>query len=233
MKRLPCLIALAALAACSRPAEQAAEPAPAALSAAPVSAQPPPVDFDVPAGTYAIDRQHASVNFRVSHMGFSNYTARFTRFDATLRFDPKNPAASSVTATIDPASLQTNYPEPDKLDFDKQISGPEFLDAPRFPQMTFKSTSVQPTGPNTAKVTGDFTFHGVTRPVVLDVTYNGGYARMAMDPSGSRIGFSARGRLNRSEFGAGGGVPPAGSSLGVADAVEVIIEAEFTRPADK
>lgn len=224
------VITCAALAACTKPPERAAAPA---MSAAPVSASAPPVEFNVPAGTYVIDKAHASLNFRVSHMGFSNYTARFTRFDATVQLDPKNPAASSVSATIDPASLQTNYPDPKALDFDKQISGPEFLDAPKFPQMTFKSTRVEPTGANTAKVTGDLTFHGVTKPVTLDVTYNGGYAKMAMDPSGSRIGFSARGRLNRSEFGAGYGVPAAGSNMGVSDAVEVIIEAEFTRPAGK
>ena len=224
MKQLAVAGALV-LAACSPPAERAHAPPPAPAPAKPVAA-------DIPAGAYRLDKAHASLNFRVNHMGMSHFTARFTRFDATVQLDPKQPAMSSVTATIDPASLQTNYPDP-KYDFDGQIEGKEFLDAPKFPQMTFKSTRVEPTGPTTARITGDLTLHGVTRPVTLEATYNGGYGKMSLDPSGSRIGFSARGTLNRSEFGVGFGVPAPGTTLGVSDAVEVIIEAEFTRPLDK
>jgi polyisoprenoid-binding protein YceI len=226
MKRLiATTVALAALAACSPPPAQKA-PAPAAAAAAPAR----PAAIDIPAGTYALDKAHASLNFRVNHIGMSRYTARFTRFDATLQLDPKNPAAASVTATIDPASLQTNYPDP-KYDFDGQIEGPEFLDAPKFPQMTFRSTKVEPTGPNTARVTGELTLHGITRPVVLETTYNGGYAKNAMDPAGSRIGFSAHGTLKRSDFGIAFGIPAPGTTMGVGDPVEVLIEAEFTRAA--
>lgn len=228
MKRLLATGFVLALAACSpAPADKA--PAPAAPAPAPAA----PVAADIPAGTYKLDKPHASLNFRVNHMGMSHFTARFTRFDATLRLDPAHPELSKVTAEIDPASLQTNYPEPQKLDFDTQIEGKEFLDAPKFPKMTFVSTKVEPTGPRTAKVTGDLTLHGVTRPVVLDATYNDGYGKTAFDPSGSRIGFSAKGSLNRSEFGIGFGVPTPENKFGVSDAVEVIIEAEFTRPLDK
>jgi polyisoprenoid-binding protein YceI len=71
----------------------------------------------------------------------------------------------------------------------------------------------------------------VTRPVTLAVTFNGGYAGHPLDPFGARIGFSAHGSLMRSAFGISEGIPPAGSSFGVGDAVEILIEAEFTRPA--
>ncbi|HEX6860170.1 MAG TPA: YceI family protein [Caulobacteraceae bacterium] len=195
-------------------------------------AEPTPDAYGAPAaGTYKLDLAHASVNFRVSHLSFSNWTARFTKFDATLTGDPANPAASQITATIDASSLQTNYPLPD-LDFDKQLTGEGWLEADKYPTMTFRSTKVDVTGPKTAKVTGDFTMHGVTRPVTLDVTYNGGYGGHPYDPN-SRIGFSAHGVIKRSDFGVSQGIPAPGSIMGVGDAVEVIIEAEFTGPKGK
>lgn len=199
--------------------------APAAKTAAPATAAPGP-QVTAPAGRYRTDPMHSSLNFRVNHMGFSHYTARFLKFDATLDFDPRDIAGMKLTATIDPTSLQTNYPEPQTLDFDKQIEGPEFLDAAKYPAITFVSTKVAQTGPDTADVTGDFTLHGVTRPLTLHVRYNGGYPGMSMDPGG-RIGFSAAGTLKRSAFGVGFGIPAPGSNLGVSDEVEVIIETEM------
>ena len=85
-------------------------------------------------------------------------------------------------------------------------------------------------GPASAAVTGDLTLHGVTRPVALTIDFNGGYAGNAMDPAGSRIGFSARGALQRSDFGVDFSIPEPGSSMGVGDRVTFGIEAEFTRP---
>lgn len=220
MHRLLPLAALAVLAACSpRPQAEAVAP-----DAKPAQAAQAP--SDAPAGDYALDLAHTSVTFRVSHLGFSRYTARFTKADGALKFDPGNPAAQSVTATIDARSLQTSYPEPEKLDFDAQVEK-DFLAADKFPAITFKSTKVEPTGPRTAKVTGDLTLHGVTKPVVLDVTFNGGYKPNAMD--GARVGFSAKGTIRRSDFGLTVGLPAPGTNMGVFDDVEVIIETEFTR----
>ena len=189
-----------------------------------------PAATGVPAGTYVLDRNHASLIFRISHLGFSNYTARFTRFDVRLDLDPADPAASSVIATIDARSIETDNPDP-ALDFDHQLQNQEWLNTAQFPQMTFRSTGLELTGPNSARVPGELELHGVTRPVVLQVTFNGGYASHPLDPSGARIGFSARGALKRSEFGMTAGLPPPGSSFGVGDEVEILIEAEFTRPA--
>ncbi|HEV7384163.1 MAG TPA: YceI family protein, partial [Phenylobacterium sp.] len=120
-----------------------------------------------------------------------------------------------------------NYPDPAKLNFDAQIER-EFLETAKFPAITFKSTKVTLTGKNTAKVTGDFTLHGVTKPVTLDVTYNGGYPPNAFDPGGARVGFSAHGAFKRSAFGMGMGVPAPGSNMGVSDDVDVAIETEFS-----
>ena len=214
--------AAAALAACS-PAPTTATKAPAATTPAPKAAV-----SDAPAGTYFLDPSHASVNFRVSHMGFSNYTARFTGLEAVLKFDPANPQAATVVAHIDPRTIQTNYPDKKTLDFDAELHGPEWLDSGKFPQITFVSTKVEQTGPATAKITGNLSLHGVTKPLTLDATFNGGYAGNSMDPGGARIGFSAHGTLNRGDFGVAYGIPAPGTTMGVSDAVEIIIEAEFT-----
>jgi polyisoprenoid-binding protein YceI len=228
MRRLVSLATLIALAACSpRPGGEAktdAAAAPDAKPAATAAAQPP---TDAPAGTYKMDRDHTSVNFRLSHIGFSRYTARFTKMDGTLVFDPANPTAQSVTATIDATSLQTNYTDSAKLDFDSMLEK-DFLDTKNHPTITFKSTKIDVTGPKTARVTGDLTLRGVTKPVVLETTWNGGYKPNAMDPNGARIGFSAHGTFKRSDFGMTAGLPAPGTTMGVGDDVEVMIETEFT-----
>ena len=181
---------------------------------------------DAPAGEYRLDRSHADLSFRVNHIGFSMYTARFSDFDATLHFDPANPASMRLQATVNVGSLALPAPP---QGFAAEMLGPQWFDAVRFPTMTFRSTTIELTGANTARITGDLTLHGVTAPVALDVTFNGGYAGHPMDPNG-RIGFSARGSLLRSAFGMGYGVPPPGSSMGVGDEVEIVIETEFTGP---
>lgn len=185
---------------------------------------------DVPAGTYRIDPTHASLLFRVDHMGFSKYTARFTGFEATLEFDPQDPAASALTATVDATTLETDFPFPEQVDFDAQLQGKDWLNTAEHPRLTFRSTGVELTGTNTARIEGELTLRGVTRRMALDATFNGGYPGMSMDPN-ARIGFSARGVLTRSEYGMAYGIPPPGSRMGVGDQVEVIIEAEFSGPA--
>jgi polyisoprenoid-binding protein YceI len=187
---------------------------------------PPPVPGSIPAGSYSLDKPHASLIFRVSHLGFSHWTARFTNFDAKLQFDPARPAVSQVTVTIDPASLTPDNPP---AGFVSSLLGVQWFDVGQFPQMTFRSTRVQAVAPNTLHITGELTLHGVTKPVTLDATYNGGYAGHPMDPH-ARIGFSAHGALKRSDFGISLGIPQPGSTMGVGDEVEFTIEAEFSGP---
>lgn len=188
-----------------------------------ISAPAPP--REPPAGVYVLDKAHTRVSFRVSHLGFSHYTAHFSTVEGRLKFDPAAPAAMAVQATIDPKSLVLNTPPPG---FHDELMGKTWFDAADFPTMTFKSTKVVPTGANAAKVTGDLTLRGVTKPVTLDVTYNGGYPPMQFDPGGARIGFSAHGTLKRSDFGMKSGIPAPGSNMGVSDDVEVAIETEFS-----
>ena len=167
--------------------------------------------------------------FSVSHLGFSEYTAFFRTVEATLTFDPAKPESMVLDARIDPASVETLYPDP-ALDFNAVIAGESFLDAKTFPDLTFKSTRVRQTGPREATVTGDLTMHGVTKQVSLRVRYNGGYAGHPLDPGGARIGFSAEGALFRSDFGMGFGIPAPGTTIGVGDLVTIRIETELLNP---
>jgi polyisoprenoid-binding protein YceI len=192
-------------------------------------AEPAPPLMTAPAGSYVLDKAHASLLFRVDHIGFSRYTARFRHFDAQLEFDPEDLARSSVTATVDAASIETDYPDPAQLDFNAMLRGEQWLDTAQYPQMTFRSKTIAVTAPNSMRIDGELTLRGVTRPVVLEATYNGGYEGHPLDPR-ARIGFSAHGTLRRSEFGMGYGVPAPGTRMGVGDEVEIIIEAEFSGP---
>ena len=190
-----------------------------------------PKPTEAPAGRYTVEKSHASLLFRVDHLGFSMYTARFKSFDATLDLDPAAPEKASLVASVDAASIETDFPYPDMEDFNATLAGPDWLDAAAHPQMTFRSTAIEMTGPDTARVTGDLSIRGVTRPFTLEARFNGGYKGFAPYDPNARIGFSARGVLQRSAFGVSYGVPTPQSPLGVGDDVEVIIEAEFTGPA--
>lgn len=174
----------------------------------------------LPAGAYQMEKPHASLLFRIKHMGLSYYTGRMTDFDATLDFDPKNPTASHVKAIINPLSVQADHPT-DK-DWDRRI-GEDFFEGKDFPQIVFESTKVETTGEFTGKVTGNLTFMGETHPVTLDVTYNGGIDNAPLYQMRSAVGFSARGKFDRTDFGL-----TRYSSI-VSDEVEVIIEIEFTK----
>jgi polyisoprenoid-binding protein YceI len=221
MKRLLILSLLGPLALVATATQAADKPAAQSASA------PSPSTAPVPAGAYTLDKAHASLLFRVNHLSFSHWTARFAKFDAQLQFDPANPSKSSVKVTVDPKSISAdNVPD----SFLTTLAGPEWLDAGKYPQMTYRSTKVERNGPHGLRISGELTLHGVTKPVTLAATYNGGYAGFpGLDPH-ARIGFSAKGALKRSDFGVAYGIPAPGTTMGVFDDVEVIIEAEFSGP---
>jgi polyisoprenoid-binding protein YceI len=196
------------------------------LSQATESAGPPAMAAP-PAGAYKLDKSHASLVLRASHMGFSTYTTRFSRFDVDLTFDPRNLPASKVVTTIDASSFEMDAAPQMCLDI---MKGPQMLDTAKFPQIVFKSEEIRMTGTKSMEISGTLTLHGVTRPTVLLATYNGGYAGMPnMDPQ-ARVGFSAHGSFKRSDFGITYGVPAPGTTMGVGDLIDFSIEAEFTGP---
>jgi len=200
------------------------------LSADADSSGPPhmPALAAPPAGEYKLDKSHASLVLRASHMGFSNYTTRFSRFETDLTLDPKNLPASRVVTTIDASSFEMDAAPQMCLDI---MKGPQMLDTAKFPSIVFKSGSVRMTGAKSMEITGTLSLHGVTRPMVLTATYNGGYAGMPnMDPH-ARVGFSAHGSFKRSDFGITYGLPAPGTTIGVGDLIDFAIEAEFSGPA--
>jgi polyisoprenoid-binding protein YceI len=204
------------LAACSQPQPSSGPEAPSAE---------PAIEHTAPAGAYSLDKSHASLIIRVNHIGYSNFTARFENWDASLNLDPATPDHSSINVTIDPRSIASDNPPAGFID----IMRDDFLKSREFPDITFRSTQVERTGPNTARIVGELTLLGVTRPVSLEARFNGGYEGMALDPN-ARVGFSAHGAFNRSDFGMSYGLPPEGSTLGVGDRVELVIETEFSGP---
>ncbi|WP_233840379.1 YceI family protein [Dyella sp. 2HG41-7] len=181
-----------------------------------------------PAGEYHIDKSHASLLLRVSHMGFSTYTTRFSQFDATLTFNPSNITASKLEATIESDSLQMDAAPKMCTDI---VKGPQLLDTAKYPKIVFRSEKIRMTGAKTFEIVGTLDLHGVSHPVTLTGSYNGGYPGIAnMDPN-ARIGFSAHGAFKRSDFGMAFGVPKPGTTMGVGDKIDVTIEAEFIGPA--
>lgn len=176
-----------------------------------------------PAGQYASEITHTSVTFRIRHMGLAYYTARFKQMDAVLDFDPANVERSRISASVDLASVETDYQNKDKDWNDELRNDKRFFNASIFPKARFVSTRVRRTGPTTALIVGDLTFLGVTRPMTLNATYNGAFAShpFAKVPA---LGFSARGKMKRSLWGLDYGI---GKDLD--DEVELIIETEFLR----
>jgi polyisoprenoid-binding protein YceI len=192
-------------------------------------AQLPSTD-PIPKGSYSLDKAHTSLIFRVSHLGFSTFTGRFTRYDAKLDFDPAKLAAASVNVSIDARSITTDN-APDGF-LDSLASGKDWLDAAQFPELKFVSRRVEVVSGHDLRVHGELTIRGITKPIVLQARFNGGYAGHPFDPA-ARVGFSAQGRFSRSDFGIVYGVPAPGSTFGVGDEVQVVLEAEFSGPPQK
>jgi polyisoprenoid-binding protein YceI len=174
-----------------------------------------------PSGAYVSDPAHSSVIWKVNHLGLSHYTARFTRMTAELNWNAEHPETSSVVATIDPLSIQTNFPFPEREDFDKEIGTEDrFLGGK---PIRFVSKEIKVTDPHHGTVAGDLTFRGQTYPAVLNVTFNGSIARQPAVNS-PKIGFSGELTFKRSEWG----LAPNIRSVG--DDVTVIIETELQPP---
>ena len=175
-----------------------------------------------PAGAYKTDPSHSSFNWSFSHFGLSHYTARFTKVDARLDWNPGKPEASTLSVTVDPLSVRTDFPWPDKVDFDAKIGGDETFLAGK--PITFVSKTVRVTGERTGKVEGLLTFRGETHPATLDVTFNGSMAEHPMMGI-PKVGFSATGSIRRSQWGLDFAIPDLG------DEVTFAIETQMV-PAD-
>ena len=168
------------------------------------------------ADEYEIDATHTHVGFAISHMGFSETYGVFKNVSGTLTLDEKKPEESKVDITIHTDSLDTANDARDE-----HVKGKDFLDTANFPTMTFKSTKVDVTGKDAATVTGDLTLHGVTRPVSLIVKLNKA-GPSPMDKSRQVAGFSAIGKLKRSDFGITTYVPAIGDEVTLTISTEAV-----------
>ena len=147
------------------------------------------------ADTYVIDTKgaHASVNFEANHLGFSFIAGRFDTFSGSFEYDADNPGAGSVSIVIDTNSVNTNHGARDN-----HLRSADFFDAGTFPEASFTSTGIEVTGDNTAKITGDLTLRGITKPVVLDAKLIGA----GDDPWGNtRAGFMGSTSFVPADFG--------------------------------
>ncbi len=168
---------------------------------------------------YDIDPTHTQVQFTYNHLGFSNITGRFDQVQGEFQFDAADPTQSSVSITIPVASLSTGVAK-----LDEHLLKADFFDATQFPTATFNSTGVTAAGEGKLAVAGDLTIHGVTRPVVLDVTINGvGIHPMRKLPA---AGFDARAKIRRSDFGVGAYVPAVGDEV----TLSITVEATQAKP---
>ncbi len=149
-----------------------------------------------PAGAadYIIDSKnaHAFIQFKISHLGFSYVLGRFNRFDGTFSYDEAERDASTVRVIVDVSSVDSNNPERDK-----HLRSKKFFDVKNYPEATFVGSSYEPTGRHTALLKGDFTLHGVTRPIVIKVRELGA----GKDPwGGYRRGFEGSVRLALKDY---------------------------------
>lgn len=168
------------------------------------------------AADYKIDPAHTHVLFFIDHLGFSKMVGLFTDTAGTFSFDPANVGASKVAVTIKTASIQTQF-----TPRDNDLKGADWFNVVEFPEMTFVGTSFAKKDDKAGAITGNLTLLGVTKPVVLDVTFNKAGIRAADKKQAA--GFSARGHLKRSDFGMKTFLPYIG------DDVDLLIETEAVR----
>ncbi len=171
---------------------------------------------------YSLDKGHAFLTWTVMHNGLSGYTVNFTDFDADIDFNPANPVESTISLTINPVALETNYPDPEKkIEWEEELATDDkFLNGDEHPEITFVSTGVEQTGDNTGIVTGDLTFRGVTQSVPVEVTYNG-TGNAPWFGERDLIGFDAVTTISRSDFGVTAMVPM------ISDEVVIEFSGEF------
>lgn len=165
-------------------------------------------------GAYTLDKDHATLLFKVDHLGFSSYVGRFNDFDATLDFDPENVENSSLEVIVDTASLDVNNPE-----FAEDLRN-DWFNVEEYPQAVFRTTRFVEGDGNNFVFEGDLTMLGTTEPIMLEITSNGG-GRNFLTRSYT-LGFSASTTFTRSDFGMDNLV-----SFGVGDEIELEIHVEF------
>jgi polyisoprenoid-binding protein YceI len=188
-----------------------------ALIAGPVAAQSVSKDpSQAPSGAYRIETSHSQILFAIPHIGLTNFYGRFDRLSGTLNFDSSQPEKSAVSISVDATSVDTPSGE-----LNNELKALSVFNTASYPTVTFKSTAVMRTGPDTGKITGELSIRGVTKPVTLDAVFGGG----EQNPMGDSyvLGFHATATVKRSDYGMTGMM----WSAMVGDEVQLTIEAMF------
>ena len=173
--------------------------------------------------TWHLDPPHSAAQFAVRHMGISTVRGTFTKVTGDVQYSAVDPSKSSLSITIDAASLDT------RVDMrDKDLRSPHFLDTAKYPTITFKSKQVELAGASKLRVTGDLTIRGVTKEVTLDVD---GPTSPTKDPRGTEhMGASATTRVNRQDFGVSADSGMVGDDLNITIDVEMIKQPTSASP---
>jgi polyisoprenoid-binding protein YceI len=172
------------------------------------------------ATTWTLDPSHTTIEFSAKHLMITTVKGRFTAMEGTVTVPSDSPAAASVDITIQAASVDTRTEQRDQ-----HLRSADFLDVEKFPTITFRSTKIAGSGEQFT-MTGDLTIHGTTRSVTLDVTNEG----VAKDPwGGTRMGFSATGKIDRREFGLVWSQALETGALLVSNDIKIQIEAQVVR----
>ena len=170
-------------------------------------------------GNWQLDPYHTQVEFSAKHLGMMTVRGYFDEVSTTADIDPGHPERSRVEATISTASIRTNNGVRDN-----DLRSPNFLEADKYPVITFRSTGVEPAGPDRYTLTGDLTIKDNTRPVSLEVTKYGEFNDPGM--MGHRIAYGATGKINRKEFGLSFTMILDGR-LVVSEEIQIMIEGEI------
>ena len=171
-------------------------------------------DWNVPTGTYGLDKTHGYISFTYSHLGFSNPQLGFDDFEVSLQADPAKPEQSQLQVTIAAASIDSRVAL-----FDEHLNGEQYFDTAKYPEIAFRSKEIVATGENTFDVVGELTIKDVTAPLTLRATINkAGNHPISKLPT---IGVSATGTLSRSAWGLSQYTPLVGDEVSLSIEVEL------------
>ncbi len=168
--------------------------------------------------TWKSDKAHSNLGFSITHLGISDIHGSFSNFDVNVSASKEDFSDAVFELTADVASINTGIEMRDK-----HLKSPDFFDAEKHPKLTFKSTSIKPAGKNKYKLAGNLSFHGVTKPVTMDLWYRGTIENpMSKVPT---AGFQVTGTIKRSDFNLGAGFP----APMLSDEVKIKADGEFAK----
>ena len=176
----------------------------------------------LPAGTWEVDPVHSSVEFQVKHLGISTVKGQFKEFEGTLESGPEGVLARG---TVQTASVDTREPQRDE-----HLRSADFFEVERFPQIDFRSSEISTTGEDEFEIHGELTIHGITRPVTLQATLEG--VELSDHQGNTRVGISATGQINRSDFEMRFNAALGSGNVVVGDKVKILVEISAVKQED-